>query len=121
MVGREVVRMTTVTALMLISGAALTFAQGARVPEPPLLSTQKAFNLTLDETRKYAQSKNFEVVGHSYFKGDWVVAAARERGMGCGFNTPRVSKGIGYFGGYNDPPTCFGVLVADVSNPSGVA
>ena len=118
MVGREAVRMTTVTAIMLISGAALTFAQGARVPEPPLLSTQRAFNLTLDETRKYAQTKNFEVVGHSYFKGDWVVATARERGMGCGFNTPRVSKGIGYFGGYNEPPTCFGVLIADVSNPA---
>src|SRR5439155_11559474 len=36
----------------------------------------------------------------------------------CGFNTPRVSKGIGYFGGYNEPPTCFGVLIADVSNPA---
>jgi len=104
----------------LIVGAAFAFGQGygVHVPEPPLLSGQKPFNLTLQETRGYAQSKNFEVVGHSYFKGEWVIPSARQRGMGCGFNVPRVFKGIGYFAGYDDPPTCFGVLIADVSNPA---
>jgi hypothetical protein len=99
-----------VAATVLIFATAFVSGQGygVRVPEPPLLSGQKPFNLTLEETRRYSQSKQFEVVGHSYFKGDWVVPAARNRGMGCGFNTPRVDKGIGYFAGYDDPPTCFG-------------
>jgi hypothetical protein len=107
-----------VAAILLVFGNAFTSGQGSRIPEPPLLPGQKPFNLTLEETRRYSQSKNFEVVGHSYFKGEWVLPSARERGMGCGFNTPRVSKGIGYFAGYDEPPTCFGVLIADVSNPA---
>ncbi len=115
---RNALRMPALIAgIVLLFGVAFTSGQGARVPEPPLLPAQKAFNLTLDETKKFSQRKNFEVVGHNYFKGEWVTPSARERGMGCGFNTPRVSQGIGYFAGYNDPPTCFGVLIADVSNP----
>ena len=109
-----------IAATLLILGATLAYGQGygVRVPEPPVLPGQQPFNLTLEETRKYARSQGFEVIGHSYFKGDWVAPAARQRGMGCGFNTPRVYKGVGYFAGYDDPPTCFGVLIADVSNPA---
>ena len=112
----------TIGALVLIFGAAFTSGQGygVHVTEPTLLSGQKPFNLTLEETRKSSRSKNFEVVGHDYFKGDWLTPSARQRGMGCGFNEPRVSKGIGYFAGYDDPPTCFGVLIADVSSPANM-
>lgn len=108
-----------VVSLVLSLSAVAAYGQaGTHVPEPPLLPGQKPYELTLDETRQYSKSQNFEVVGHSYFKGDWVVPAARDRGMGCGFNTPRVDKGIGYFAGYDSPPTCFGVLITDVSNPA---
>jgi hypothetical protein len=118
--GRTLATTAIVGVIVLVIATALTSGQGygVRVPEPPLLSGQEPFNLTLEGTRKYSQSKNFEVVGHNYFKGEWVVPAARQRGMGCGFNVPRVDKGIGYFAGYGDPPTCFGVLIADVSNPA---
>ena len=119
-------RLSSITAMiattMLVFGAASTFGQGygVRIPEPAQLSGQKPFNLTLEETRKYSRAKNFEVAGHNYFKGDWVTPSASKQGMGCGFNVPRVYKGIGYFAGYDDPPTCFGVLIADVSNPANM-
>lgn len=105
--------------MVLISGALITSGQGfgVHVPEPQLLPGQKPYNLSIDETRKYSRSKNFEVIGHSYFKGDWIIPSARARGMGCGFNSLRVYRGVGYFAGYDDPPTCFGVLIADVSSP----
>ncbi len=118
---RERFRITAmVAALVLVVSTIVAYGQGAgvHIPEPPSLPRQKAFDLTLDETRMYSRSNNFEVVGHSYFKGEWVVSSARDRGIGCGFNTPRVEKGIGYFAGYDAPPTCFGVLIADVSNPA---
>ena len=91
---------------------------GTNVPEPPRLAGQAPFALGLDETRRYSRSRGFEVVGHAYFKGEWLTPAAREHGMGCGFNVPRVADGIGYFAGYDDPPTCFGVLIADVRTPA---
>src|SRR5713226_4643103 len=101
-----------VASLVLVVSTLAAYGQGAgvRVPEPPPLPGQKAFDLTLEETRKYSRSNNFEVVGHSYFKGEWVVSSARALGMGCGFNTPRVEKGIVYFAGYDAPPACFGVF-----------
>ena len=52
---------------------------------------------------------------------DVLTPAAGERGMGCGFNTLRVSKGVGYFAGYDDPPTCFGVVIVPSSCASRTA
>ena len=103
-------------------GVTLAYGQGggAAVPEPPLLPGQRPFNLTLDETRVYSRSLNFAVVGHSYMKGDWLAPAARQKGMGCGFNEARIYAGMGYFAGYDDPPTCFGVAIADVRTPADI-
>lgn len=122
MSGKYLGTTVAIAALIVTLGAAFTAGQGygVRVPEPALLPGQKPFDLTLEETRKFSRSKGVDVVGHSYFKGDWVTPSARQRGMGCGFNTPRVSKGVGYFAGYDDPPTCFGVLIADVSAPAAM-
>ncbi len=108
--------------MMLAFGTTLAYGQGfgAHIPEPPRLPGQQPYNLTLDETRRYGRSQNFEVVGHHYFKGDWLTPAARQKGMGCGFNEARVFKGVGYFAGYDDPPTCFGVLIADVRTPANM-
>ncbi len=114
-------RLLAVLAVFVLGyGATGVFGQGggAQVPEPPRLPGQTMFTLSLEETRKYSRSLNFEVVGHDYFHGDWVNPAVRQKGMGCGFNALRVFQGIGYFAGYDDPPTCFGVMIADVSNPA---
>jgi hypothetical protein len=90
---------------------------GAHVPEPPLLPGQTPFNLSLEETRRNSRSLHFDVVGHAYFKGEWLTPDARKNGTGCGFNEARVLDGVGYFAGYDDPPSCFGVVIADVRDP----
>ena len=64
--------------------------------------------------RQFSTVKNFEIVGHSYFRGPWLVPGA----PGAGFNTARICGTIAYFGGYN--PTLFGALVVDVSNPAAM-
>lgn len=98
------------------------FGQGAgvEVKEPPMAPGIDVFNLNLGQTRAFSRSKNFEVVGHSYFKGPWLTPFAQASGLGAGFNTPRVHNGIAYLGGYNSPPTLFGILIADVSDPTNM-
>jgi len=93
------------------------FAQGAAaaVEELPIPPGTDMFNLDLAQTIAFSQSKNFQVLGHSYFKGPWLTPSAQAAGLGAGLQTPRVHNGIAYLGGY--PPTLFGVLVADVKNP----
>lgn len=46
-----------------------------------------------------------------YFKGPWLTPFAQQHGRGAGFNTPRVHNGVAYLGGYNSPPTLFGILI----------
>lgn len=75
------------------------------------------FDLTLSQTRAFSARKNFKLLGHSYLRGPWLTASARERGLGGGFNTVRVHEGIAYVAGYWSPPTVFGVVIADVRNP----
>jgi hypothetical protein len=89
----------------------------APIPEPTIPAGVDVYNLTLDQTRLYSRSHNFEVLGHSYFKGPWQTASAQAAGLGSSFNTPRVYNGIFYGGGYNSPAILFGVLIADVHNP----
>src|SRR4051812_15010185 len=92
------------------------YGGGAAIPEPQVPIGVDVFDLTLQETRLYSRSKGFEVVGHSYFKGPWLTPFARDHGLGAGFNVGRVYNGIGYFAGYNGPPTLFGTIIADVRN-----
>lgn len=66
----------------------------------------------LDSYRRFSSVKNFEIVGHSYFRGPWVVPGA----PGAGFNTLRICGSIAYLAGYN--PTVYGALIVDVSNPA---
>lgn len=90
---------------------------GTGVPEILIPPGVDVFNLTLEQTVALSRSKNFEVVGHSYLEGDWLTPQAKAMGLGAGFNTVRVHKGIAYLGGYNAPPTVFGTLIVDVSDP----
>lgn len=110
---------------LLVLGLGLgttTYGQGAgvEIKEPPIPPGIDVFNLNLGQTRAFSRSKNFEVVGHSYFKGPWLAPFAQANGLGTGFNTPRVHDGIAYLAGYNSPPTLFGVLLADVSDPTNM-
>jgi len=94
------------------------YGGGVAAPdEPHVPPGLDVFNLTLEQTKAFSISKNFEVVGHSYFKGPWLTPFAQQHGFGASFNTPRVYDGIAYLAGYNSPPLLFGVLIADVSNP----
>jgi len=79
------------------------------VPNP---TNRDMFQLNdLDSYRQFSQLKNFEIVGHSYFRGPWVVPGA----PGMGINTLRICGKTAYLAGYN--PTVFGALIVDISNP----
>jgi hypothetical protein len=108
-----------IAAASLAIAPATSFAQGAgREVYNAMPPGVDPFSLTLRETRLYSRKKNFEVVGHSYFKGPWLTPAAIANGAGISTNTPRVYDGIGYFGGYNGPAIMFGTLIADVRDPT---
>jgi len=106
-------------AVSLVVTARFASAQGAgaQVDDAPIAPGIDVFNLNLGQTKAFSRSKNFEVLGQSYFKGPWLTPFAQANGLGAGFNTPRVHQGIGYLAGYNGPPTLFGVLIADVNDP----
>ncbi len=90
---------------------------GAQIKEK---KCKNLFDLNLGQTKGCSRRKNFRLVGHSYFKegGDeWLTPHALTNGLGAGFNTPRVYDDIAYLAGYNGPPTLFGTLIADVSDP----
>ena len=91
-------------------------AGGVQIKEPKC-EGRDVFDLTLAQTKVCSRSKNFRIVGHSYFKGPWLTPAAIAEGVGAGFNTPRVHNGIAYLAGYNGPPTLFAHLIVDVSDP----
>src|SRR6185437_11948539 len=96
------------------------YGGGARIPEPVVPSGVDVFNLSLEQTRRYSRSYNFEVVGHSYFKGPWLSPFAKQHNLGAGFNGVHVYDSIAYLGGYNGPPTLFGTLIADVHDPQNM-
>src|SRR5712671_5266979 len=83
------------------------------------------FNLSFEDFKKYSSIKNFELLGQHYFKiperTPWAKGQGRPGGeLGSGFNTVRVYDGIAYLGGYNSPPTLFGIAIADVRDPKNI-
>lgn len=108
-----------------LTGAAAAQVFAPEIPNVPIPPNVDVFNLSLDEVRKYSSAKNFELVGHSYFKIDqrtpWAKGQGRAGGeVGSGFNTVRVYDGIAYLGGYSLPPTLFHVAIADVRDPANI-
>jgi hypothetical protein len=98
--------------LMATAAGEPALAQQAveEVPNPKKLDM---FQLNdLESYRLFSQVKNFEIVGHSYFRGPWVVPGS----SGAGVNTLRICGDIAYLAGYN--PTLFGVLLVDISDPA---
>src|SRR5256884_2118982 len=107
------------TALLTLPGPVVGQGVGTQVTVPSPAGVD-FFNLSLQQTRNLSRSKNFEVVGHSYFKGPWLTPFAQQTGIGAGFNAPRVYDGTAYLAGYASPPTLFGVLIADVHDPANM-
>jgi hypothetical protein len=116
----------SVIAAALLPLAAL--AQTVLGPSPPAPAIPRgvdAFSLTVDQVRQYSAAENFEVLGHDYFKiperTEWARAVGREgTQVGSGLSAVKVYDGIAYIGGYNMPPTLFGVLIADVRDPQNM-
>src|SRR5436190_10035379 len=86
------------------------------VDVPPSLDV---FNLSFEQVKAYSSLRNFELVGHSYFKIPERTAWAQGLGrpgaeIGTGFNTVRVYDGIAYLAGHTAPPTLYAVVIADV-------
>src|ERR1700688_1862078 len=93
-------RAVLATLLCLLGGTAM--AQIApEVENVAIPAGVDPFNLSFDEVVKYSSTKDFEILGHSYFKIDerapWAKAEGRPGGeTGSGFNTVRVYDGIAY-------------------------
>jgi hypothetical protein len=110
--------------LMLIRAASAQVT-APKIDTAPIPPNVDAFNLSFEDFKKYSAMKNFELLGQSYFKvpqrTDWAKALGRPlQEVGSGFNTVRVYDGIAYLAGYNNPPTLFGVLIADVRDPKNM-
>src|SRR5262245_16780549 len=114
-------------ALALAAPAAAAHAQvvAQQVENVPMPASVDVFNLGFDEIKRYSSVKDFEILGHSYFKVSERTPYAKAQGrsgpeLGSGFNTVRVYDGIAYLGGYTSPPTLFAVLIADVRDPRNI-
>ncbi len=112
-------------ALAALNGPAHAQVVAQQVENVPLPAGVDVFNLSFDEIKHYASVKDFEILGHSYFKVDQRTPYAKGQGrsgpeLGSGFNTVRVYDGIAYLGGYNSPPTLFATLIVDVRDPKNM-
>src|SRR5262245_5969897 len=103
------------------------FAQvvAPQIETPRILPDVDRHNLSFEDFKKYSAMKDFELLGHTYFKIPQRTAWAKGQGrgggeVGSGFNTVRVYDGIAYLGGHNSPPTLFGILIADVRDPGNM-
>jgi hypothetical protein len=109
-------------AAAVLAGAASAQVMAPVVESVPFLAGVDPQTLNLDQIKQYSSVKNFEILGHSYFKIDQRTPFAKAQGrpgteLGSGFNTIRVYDGTGYFAGYNLPPTLYHVVIADVRDP----
>jgi hypothetical protein len=98
---------------------------GEDVATPPIADGADAFQLSLGQMRRSSALKNFEIVGHSYFKipqrTPWAKAEGRPKGeTGAGFDSVRVHDGVAFLGGSNVVPSFFHVLIADVHDPQNM-
>src|SRR5438552_17211230 len=84
-------------------------ATQVETPPPPA----GVFNLTLQQTKAYSKSMNFEVVGHNYCKVEWRTPYAKLVGLGSVFNTLRVYDGTAELRGYAGLPSLFGFIYTD--------
>ena len=108
--------------MLALTGSLSAQVTAPKVNDVPIPPNVDPFNLSFEDFKKYSSMKNFELLGHSYFKvperTDWAKALGRPGPeVGSGFNTVRVYDGIAYMAGYNSPQTLFGILIADIRDP----
>src|SRR5262245_1342079 len=126
MPGRNLIgAVSAIAGICVLAGSAAAQVIAPQVENVPIPPGVDAFNLSLDEIKKYSSLKGFEILGHSYFKLDqrtpWAKGQGRPGGeVGSGFNTVRVYDGIAYLGGYSLPPTLYYVVIADVRDPKDI-
>ena len=107
--------LAVVLALLPIGASSQTITQNVpgAAPAVPNPDNRDMFALNdLASWTQFSQVQNFEVLGHDYFRGPWLAPGMQ----GAGINTLRVCGTTAYLGGY--PPTLFGALIVDVSNPA---
>ena len=86
---RSSTRALVLTSLALLTTLTASTAPRAQqaAPTVPNPTARDMFQLNdLASYRQFSTVKNFEVVGHSYFRGPWLVPGA----PGAGFNTARI-------------------------------
>src|SRR5438105_8028866 len=97
----------------ILTSESVVAQQAARsIPNPANASMYQIKDLAT--YRKFSQVRNFEIVGHSYLRGPWLVPGA----SGSGVNTLRICGNVAYMGGYN--PTVYGALIVDISKPANM-
>src|SRR5262249_5306098 len=116
--------------LALALALGLTAVASAQVIAPRVENVQipsnvDPFSLSFEDFKNYSAAKNFELIGQSYFKIPERTPWAKGQGrpgteLGSGFNGVRVYDGIAYLGGFNSPPTLFGIVIADVRDPRNI-
>src|SRR5262245_54538310 len=106
--------LTLLSTILIVAWSRGVGAQEAAAPIPNPTSRDMFQLNDLESYKQFSRVKNFEIVGHSYFRGPWMVPGA----PGSGFNTMRICGTTAYIGGYN--PTVFGALIVDVSNPAAM-
>jgi len=119
--GRETIMVSwfrilvALVSLAVVLAAPLSAAAQQAAPPIPNPENRDLFGLDdLESYRQFSRVSNFEIVGHSYFKGPWVAPVGR----GSGINTLRICGNVAYLGGYN--PTVFGTLLVDISDPTNM-
>jgi hypothetical protein len=111
--------------LWALAGAASAQVLAPKVETADIPPNVDVFNLSFEEVKSYSSIKNFELVGHSYFKlperTAWAKGFGRPGGeVGAGFNTVRVYDGIAYLAGHTSPATLYAVVIADVRDPRNI-
>jgi hypothetical protein len=72
--------LSVVVAVCALGGVAAAQVVAPQVQNVPIPPGVDAFNLSLDEIKKYSSVKGFEVLGHSYFKLDQRTPWAKGQG-----------------------------------------
>src|SRR5215475_15301277 len=121
----DLVGAVCVAAFVAFAAAAPAQVLAPRVETVPIPPNVDPFSLSFEDFQKYSSAKNFELIGQSYFKiperTGWAKGQGRPGGeLGSGFNGVRVYDGIAYLGGFNSPPTLFGIVIADVRDPKNI-
>jgi hypothetical protein len=108
-------RLALAAVTIILALAPLSASSQAVLPAVDNPTNRDKFALNdLADWTQFSQVENFDVLGHSYFRGPWVAPG----GQGTGINTLRVCGTTAYLAGYD--PTVFGTVIVDVTDPAAM-